>query len=82
MLYSQHSIFHHQNLFIAPLIFFLVSTIHTTLRRYIYFAVVVRLEWSNNHERYASSSIGTGQASHTRQVKGDDPDKKGYPGWA
>jgi len=22
----------------------------------------------------------TGRASHARQVKGDDPDKKGYPG--
>ena len=22
----------------------------------------------------------TGSASHARQVKGDDPDKKGYPG--
>jgi hypothetical protein len=22
----------------------------------------------------------TGRASHVRQVKGDDPDKKGYPG--
>jgi len=42
----------------------------------------MRLEWSNNHERYASSSKGTGRASHAIQVKGDDPDKKGYPGWA
>jgi len=25
-------------------------------------------------------AYGTGRASHTRQVKGDDPDKKGYPG--
>jgi hypothetical protein len=23
----------------------------------------------------------TGRASHARQVKGDDPDKKGPPGW-
>jgi hypothetical protein len=23
---------------------------------------------------------GTGRASHARQVKGDDPDEKGYPG--
>jgi hypothetical protein len=25
-------------------------------------------------------AYATGRASHTRQVKGDDPDKKGYPG--
>jgi hypothetical protein len=30
-------------------------------------------------------AFATGRASHARQVKGDDPDKKGYPGppvWA
>jgi len=29
-------------------------------------------------------TYATGKASHSRQVKGDDPDKKGYPdppGW-
>ena len=25
-------------------------------------------------------AYATGRASHDRQVKGDDPDKKGYPG--
>jgi len=25
-------------------------------------------------------AYATGRASHTRQVKGDDPNKKGYPG--
>ena len=25
-------------------------------------------------------AYSTGRASHARQVKGDDPDKKGYPG--
>ena len=25
-------------------------------------------------------AYATGMASHARQVKGDDPDKKGYPG--
>jgi hypothetical protein len=25
-------------------------------------------------------ACATGRASHVRQVKGDDPDKKGYPG--
>jgi hypothetical protein len=27
-----------------------------------------------------SGSVATGRASHAGQVKGDDPDKKGYPG--
>ena len=42
------------------------------------------LAWSNDPESYAGSSIATGRASHARQVKGDNPDKKGYPsplGW-
>jgi hypothetical protein len=32
----------------------------------------------------AMLAYATGRASHTRQVKGDDPDEKGYagtPGW-
>jgi hypothetical protein len=31
-----------------------------------------------------AAAYATGRASHARQVKGDDPDKKGYtgpPGW-
>jgi hypothetical protein len=34
---------------------------------------------------YAGGSLATGRFSHVRQVKGDDPNKKGYrgpPGWA
>jgi len=27
-----------------------------------------------------AAAYATGRASHARQVKGDDPDKKGYPG--
>ena len=27
-----------------------------------------------------AAAYATGKASHARQVKGDDPDKKGYPG--
>jgi hypothetical protein len=27
-----------------------------------------------------SVAYATGRASHAREVKGDDPDKKGYPG--
>jgi hypothetical protein len=30
-------------------------------------------------ENYAGGSSATGRVSHARQVKGDDPDKKGYP---
>jgi hypothetical protein len=40
--------------------------------------------WSNDPESYAGGSVATDRASHARQVKGDDPDKKGYPsapGW-
>jgi len=36
--------------------------------------------WSNDPESYVGASIATGSASHVRQVKGDDPDKKGYHG--
>ena len=42
------------------------------------------LVWTNDPESYAGSSAATGRASHAGQVKGDDPDKKGYhgpPGW-
>ena len=40
---------------------------------------MVGLVWSDDPESYAGSSIATGRASHARPVKGDDPDKKGYP---
>jgi hypothetical protein len=36
--------------------------------------------WSNDPESYAGGSVATVRASHARQVKGDGPDKKGYPG--
>jgi len=42
------------------------------------------LAWLKDPESYASGSTATGRGSHARQVKGDDPDKKGYlgpPGW-
>ena len=32
--------------------------------------------WSNGPESYAGRSVATGRASHVREVKGDDPDKK------
>jgi hypothetical protein len=47
---------------------------------YPYFDVVVGLVLSNDPESYAGGSVATDRASHARQVKGDDPDKKGYRG--
>jgi hypothetical protein len=41
---------------------------------------VVGLVWSNDPESDAGGSVATGRVSHARQVKGDEPDKKGYPG--
>jgi len=35
--------------------------------------------WSNDPESYTGCSVATGRVSQARQVKGDDPDKKGYP---
>lgn len=55
-----------------------------SFQRYPYFHVVVALVWSNYPESNAGSSITTGTASQARQVRGDGPDKKGYPappGW-
>jgi hypothetical protein len=49
-------------------------------RRYPYFDVIVGLEWSNDPESYAGGSVATGRVSLAGQVKGDDPDKKRYPG--
>jgi hypothetical protein len=48
-------------------------------RRYPYFDVV-GLAWSYDPESYAGGSITAGSISHAGQAKGDDPDKKGYPG--
>jgi hypothetical protein len=42
--------------------------------------IVAGLAQSKDHESYAGSSTATGRGSHGRQVKGDDPHKKGYPG--
>jgi hypothetical protein len=45
---------------------------------------VVGLARSYDPESYASSSVAAGMVSYAGQVKGDDPDKKGYPsppGW-
>jgi hypothetical protein len=42
--------------------------------------VVGLAAWSEDPESYAGGSIAAGMGSHAGQVKGDDPDKKGYPG--
>jgi len=44
----------------------------------------VGLAWSNDPESCSGGSKATVMASRARQVKGDGPDKKGYPrppGW-
>jgi hypothetical protein len=41
---------------------------------------VVGLVWSHDPKSLLAVAYATGRASHARQVKGDDPDKKGYPG--
>jgi hypothetical protein len=56
---------------------------HVSPRRCPCFDVVVGLVWSYDPKSYALV-CATGKASHARQVKGDDPNKKGYPdplGW-
>jgi hypothetical protein len=35
---------------------------------------------SYDPESYAGGSVAAGRVSHAGQVKGDDPDRKGYPG--
>jgi hypothetical protein len=46
------------------------------LRKYPYFDTEAGLVWSNYPESYTGSSISTDRASHAKQVKGDDPDKR------
>jgi len=41
---------------------------------------VVGVAKSYEPESYAGGSLAAGRVSHARQVKGDDPEKKGYPG--
>jgi hypothetical protein len=41
---------------------------------------VVELAWSDDPENYVDGSLATGRVFHAGQVKGDDPDEKGYPG--
>jgi hypothetical protein len=41
---------------------------------------VVGLAWSYDPESYVGGSVAAGTVSHAGQVKGDDPDNKGYLG--
>jgi hypothetical protein len=41
---------------------------------------MVGLPWSNDPESYAGGGVATGRVFHARRIKGDDPDKKRYPG--
>jgi hypothetical protein len=41
---------------------------------------VVRLAWSYDPESYAGGRVAPGRISHARQIKGDDPYEKEYPG--
>jgi hypothetical protein len=36
--------------------------------------------WSNDPESCAGGRVAIGRASHATEVKGDDPDKNGFPG--
>jgi hypothetical protein len=56
------------------------NVLRNSPQRYPYFDVVVGLVWSHDPKSYAGGSVWYWWASHARQVKGDDPDKKGYPG--
>jgi predicted 2-oxoglutarate/Fe(II)-dependent dioxygenase YbiX len=47
---------------------------------YPYFDVLFGLAWSDDPESYTGGSIVTGRAFQAKQVKGDDPNIKGYPG--
>ena len=40
---------------------------------------MVGIAWSNDSDGCAGSSVANGRVSNARLVKGDDPDKKGYP---
>jgi hypothetical protein len=48
--------------------------------RYPYFDMVESFLWSYHPESYADGIAAAGRVSHTRQVKGDGPHKKGYRG--
>jgi len=41
---------------------------------------VAGLAWSNDPESYVAGSVTSGRVSPFREVKGDNPVKKGYPG--
>jgi hypothetical protein len=42
--------------------------------------IVVGLAWLRDPESCAGGTVATGRAFRVGQVRGDDPNKKGYPG--
>jgi hypothetical protein len=50
-------------------------------RRNPYFDVVVGPAWSRDPENSAGGRVAAGRISHAGQVKGNDADEKGYPGF-
>jgi len=40
----------------------------------------VECKWSDDPDSYAGGSSATDRVSHARQVKGDDLDRREYPG--
>ena len=49
-----------------------------------FFDVVVKVAWTSDSGSCTGGSVAIGEAFNARQVKGDDPDEKGYvgpPGW-
>jgi hypothetical protein len=58
----------------------LLILFRTVIEKELNFDVVEGLHGSYDLESYADGSVATGRISHAGQVKGDGPDKKGYPG--
>jgi hypothetical protein len=72
----QNRTFHDLNLLLSPcekLGYACLIVSHRGVSQYRYFDGVVGLAWSNDSESHAGDSVA-------RQVKGDDPDGKGFPG--
>jgi hypothetical protein len=42
--------------------------------------ILVGFAWSKDLESYASGNVATGMASHSAEVKVDEPDENGYSG--
>jgi hypothetical protein len=60
--------------------YLLLRNVLLSPRKYPYFNVVAGLVWSMIPRAMLAVACATGRVSYARQVKGDAPDKKGYPG--